>query len=394
MVRSGYFIAICSLFFVIAACEHDNGVIYHNDIQEFQGIWSCAVYEDDKEYQGELIVNNDYMEYTLFNSETYMVYDKLAGSMVLGNENKQAWYCNSAITNVNVQRFWDVVELDSNKMILCSDMFGEHEFNRAYARSIDEIIIEDTLKELMQYQQFLPLSKTGLKEKFGVDNTVSSVGDIVYMTNHPIFNKIIFKENYDNDTVYSYTLLVDDIFKNRNVVASSMNMIRGVNSIEEYCDSESLVNSNNVVIVDTASYKMTVSSLKGYDYWPNVSHYIGMPMEDVKNEFGRKYVYEFREYPESGRSQYDYQTTQDGVCDWISFVTDSTGTVKHSAVFLLEKYSVKQKELVIHLLDNKYHFAKQEDGIYYYYPCVDFERAKYEIQYNVENRAIMYFGLE
>ena len=275
---------------LFGGCSQSNDFVLHDNINEYQGVWRDTLYENGVVYIEDFIISKESMLYTLSNAYTHVVYDKLIGKLILGNENKMEWNCISSITNKIRIINWNVLYKSAYQMRLYSNLQGEHVYKRVYNPSIDDYTVKDVIKEMLQYSSYLPLSKDELASSFGFYNRLGGDNKIEYLMNHPFIEKIRFNENYDNDSIYSYSLSINNWMECEPIVDSLFTKIRTTNGMTEYCDAGTLEYSNNVIMIDPVSHQMSFYPIKDYDYWPNVSHYIGMATNDVKKELEKKYV--------------------------------------------------------------------------------------------------------
>lgn len=402
------FYIICTLF--IVGCSSNDDVYLHHEIKEYQGNWRDTIYSANNIYVEDLTIKDYSIQYLLFNAVTYVVLDTLSGTIVVGNENKIGWNCFCPINNAIRQNYWDVLDLSPYQMTLYSNTNGVRNYKRAHYSTIEEKrmqdklqnMVRDTLKEILQYQDYLPLHKNDLIEKFGSYNRLVSCNGIAYFTHHPLFEKISFTENFDNDSIYSYTLFINDWNRCVQKVKSNFIKLRDVDTTTEYIDSETLETADNVVVVDSLSRQIALKPIKDYDYWPNVSHYLGKNLRSFKDVFRANYVYEYQEDNSSGLRAYKFLSGIDSICSNIFVIVDSTDIIRRSGVSMLKSFinskkKEAQKELDSYasLLNRKYFLNRttlDDNGnrIYYYYPCQDAKEATYEIrlmlaQYNLNN---------
>ena len=396
------YLNIVAIILIIVGCtqdEHD----FHNKVMEYQGYWRDTTYINNEIYTEEFIVDNYTMEYTLSNAATHIVHDKQNGIIVLGKENKLGWYCNSPINNMLRQTIWDVHKLSSDQLNIYSPLQGEHEYKRAFRASLDENTIKDTINEFLQYRNYLPMSKSDLINKFGSPNILKSEKEISYLLNHPIFKRITFKENYDNDSIYSYTLSIKDEtedecgksrFTNVNwqqceqLIDSIFTEIRLVGGVKEYCDNDLLENSTYVILVDTALHEITFSPLRDYNYWPEISHYIDMPLQIFMNDYESEYVYRYFKEAGNGLKEHDFMTEKDGICSRIAAGSDTLDIIRYTGVILSEKFYDKSEiKKISHILDSKYYFGRYENSNeekYYYYPSKNIEDSKFIVRLRIQ----------
>mgnify|MGYP003288104955 CR=1 FL=1 len=386
--KTTYNILICILFI---GCSKNEEVSFYN-ISDYQGVWRDTIFNGADVYVEDLIIKENSMKYTLFDVNTHVVLDTLIGTILLGSENKMGWNCISPITNDIRQLYWNVLSLSPYRMNLYSDIQGEHNYRKVYHSTIEEYLIQDTLMEMLRYKQYLPLHKDELVEKFGSYNRLLHENEIVYYTHHPLFTKILFMENMDYDSIYSYAFSVKEWSKCNAFISSYYTKLRSVGSTTEYIDGESLDTSENIIIAEPNSKQIRFSPIKDYDYWPNVSHYLGRHLQKFMDDYSTKYVYEYQEDKSSGLRAYQFLTKIDSIYSDFFVVVDSTDIVKRSGVtmfktFTSNKKKEAQKELdrYASFLSRKYFLNKtawDENGnkIYYYYPCQNSQEAAYEIR--------------
>ena len=386
---------VCALI----GCAQNEDAPYFNDIKEYQGVWRDTIFANNDIYIEDLKVSDHSISYELTNANTNIVWDKFTGLMEIGNENKIRWNCVSSITNKIRQTHWNVLNLSTYQMNLYSNIQGEHVYRRVYSPYFETYEIEDTLEELYHFKNYMPLSKDAIIDKFGSINRLSYEADYSYLINNPLFEKVCFKPNCNNDSIYSYILCLRkdnthsvDWNSFEKYIGNSFSKIRELKGIQEYCDSKSIERSSSIFILDPSSRQITVSPLKDYDYWPNGLHFIGRTLQDVKEELGSNYVYTYYEYPDSDLVQYDYQTSHDGVCRIISICTGSDEIVSRSAIWLLGNNTMEQEALVLHLLHKKYYYDRHENDIYYFYSDKDVDSVSYEVRYMPSRNVIMYFS--
>lgn len=376
---------------LLMGCSKNEEVSFYS-IEDYQGVWRDTIFNGGDVYVEDLIIKENSMKYTLFDVNTHVVLDTLIGTVLLGSENKMGWNCISPITNDIRQLYWNVLSLSPYRMRLYSDMQGEHNYRKVYHSTIEEYLIQDTLMEMLRYKQYLPLHKDELVEEFGSYNRLLYENEIVYYTHHPLFSKISFKENMDNDSIYSYALSVKEWNKCYPFVCSYYTKLRNVGSTTEYIDGESLETSDNIIITDFDSKQIRFSPIKDYDYWPNVSHYLGRHLQEFMDDYNTMYVYEYQEDKSSELRAYQFLTKIDSIYSDFFVIVDSTDMIKRSGVtmfktFTKTKIKEAQKELESYasFLGRKYFLNKtawDENGnkIYYYYPCIDSQEATYEIR--------------
>ena len=370
---------------LLEGCSTDESMIFHDDVKQFQGIWRDTVFVDRNVYIKDLIIRDNSINYSLADIYTHVIFDTLSGTILLGNENTIVWDCISPIDNKHRKTFWNVISLSPYEMILHSELYGEHCYKRVYHTSVEDVYMQDTLLEMFQYRHYLPLLQDELIDKLGSFNRLSSDDGIAYFTHHPLFDRISFRPNYDNDTIYSYMLSVKYWDCCDSIISSSYVKLRDVNGVAVYIDCESLETSENVIITDKASSQITFIPIKDYDYWPNVSQYLGKNIQTFMDDFRDKYVYIY----EKNENVYSFQSAIDSICTDIFAVVDSNGVIQQSGVCLLNKFK-KQKEAQKELekfalfLKKKYVLEKVEkdvnnNNVYLYYSYDKENRLSYEI---------------
>ena len=381
---------ICTI--VVVGCSSNDEVSLRHDIKEYQGVWRDTIFSANDVYIEDLIIDNNSLQYTLTDASTHVVHDTLSGTIIVGNENRIGWNCLSHITNEIRQSSWSVLYLSTYQMRLYSSIMGERSYRRVYHPTIEDFNMQDTLSEMLHYKKYLPLHKNNLIAKFGDYNRLPNCDGISYFTHHPLFDKISFPENFDNDSIYSFTLSVKDWEKCFPIIESNYTKFRDVNATAEYIDSESLETSENVVITDSSTKHISFKPIKDYDYWPNVSRYVGKTLHTFMAEYQAKFVYRFHENAELGLFEYSFQTHSDSICTDIFVCVDSNNIIKQSGVCLIKTYissrkKEAQKELEKYaiLLNKKYFFNREgvdENGnkVYYYYPSRQKDNSPYEIK--------------
>ena len=365
---------------IIGGCSQSDRQELFDEVNVYQGVWRDTLHHDGMMYIEDLVLSKNTFERTLSNMTTRIVYSKESGILTLGNENKMRLSGISALTNMSHQSYWNVIQLSHYRMRLYSDILGERNYRRTYYTSLIEQSMRDTLREVFLFKDYLPLSKNTLKTVFGEQNSLPNNKNITYLLNHPLFDKISFKELFENDTIFSYTLNVPSDSWNvyRQIIGSKFHRIRNVGEKEEFSDAEELENSTFVITLDSKNCQISLTFLKGYDYWPNVSRFLKMNIAEVKAELGKKYVYTCHEYPETGFFEYQFQASKDSLCSTIGIITDSVGTIHSCSVSLLAQYmkakkknAVKEEEKMALLLKKKYVFNREEtdedsNKVYYF----------------------------
>ena len=392
------FYIICLI--LVAGCSSDNDMSFHNDMKEYQGIWRDSIRTNNDIYIEEIMIKDNSLNYILSNTLTHVVLDTFSGTIVIGSDNKIGWNGISPINNKTRQTYWDVLELSPYQMRLYSHIYGVRNYLKVYHPELEEEnikdknqkIVRDTLSELLQYQVYLPLHRDNLIEDFGSYNRLSGNEDISYFTHHSLFNKLSFNINFENDSVYSYTLSVSDINSCISCIKSNFQRLRKVNTKTEYIDSDNLETSNHVVIIDSTTKQITFKPIKDYDYWPNLSYYIGKSLNSFMDVFKTRYLYKFHENNELGLNEYSFQAHSDGICTDIFVCVDSKNIIKQTGVCLINTYlssrkTEAQKELdkISRLLRRKYFLEREsidENGnkVFYFYPIKQKEDSAYEIR--------------
>lgn len=376
-----------NVLIISVSCTNDDTQLYHNDIIKYQGCWCDTLFFNDEVFLEELSVDNYSMEHVLFNKETRIVYDYQTGELILGNENKLGWHCISPFTSETRQSYWDINRFTEFNLDLFSNIYGEHTYTRSENNTIQGYVVTDTINELFKFKKYLPQTKDSLVHKLGEYNILSGENGITYLICHPLFEKICFRNNYINDSIYSCELLIKENINIDNCLKSNFTQIREINGVVDFCNTKKLRDATNVIVYDTKTNKITVSPLKDYNYWPDISFLLGMNLDDVKLMYGSKYIYYYDENLDTKLFSYAYQTRKDGLCEIIEVVVDENGIVKRCGVKLLNIYAGKTD--ILHLLNNKYHLNKFENGVYYYYS----DKNEYEIRYNVKGCIIAYYSL-
>ena len=374
---------------MLEGCHPNDELYTYNDMKAYSGVWRDTILSANDVYVEELTIKDNSIRYSLFNADTHVILDTLSGTIVIGNENKIGWNCISPIINKTRQLDWDVLDLSPYQMTLYSNTYGERNYKKVHYSTIEEEriqnrlqnVVRDTLMEMLQYQDYLPLHKNDLIEKFGDYNRLVNCKGLSYFTHHPIFDKISFTENFDNDSLYSYSLSIreNSWYKSASHICSKYMKLRDVNGATEYIDADKLENSSKVIIVDSVSQYISFSPIKDYDFWPNVSRYLNMTIQKIKEELEQKYVYVYHIYPENGTREFQFQTSKDGICSTIDFITDSMGIVHSCSVSLFKQYmrtkkseAVKEEEGMACFLKKKYFFSMEdsdENGnkVYYFH---------------------------
>ena len=282
------------------------------------------------------------------------------------------------------------MELSTYQMRLYSELLGERNYKRSYCSSIDEGEVQDTLYEMLWFGKQLPLSQNDLKEKFGTHNGLEGSNGITYLVNHPLIDKIQFRRNYVNDSIYSYTLFIKEWGPIESVTSSCYSKIRDKNGVTEYCDSETLAESNNIVTVDPIIQQISFLTLKDYDYWPDISHLIGKSIQDAKEEYGSRYVYEFNPFAKEGL-EYTYQTANDSIFNFIRFVTDAAGIITSCGMELYEiikEQNEAQRKCaeIASFFRHKYYFDKfdEEKDVYHYFSDADETKTRFKVRLFLE----------
>lgn len=383
--------------FLLIGCSQNEEETYCYNIKDYQGVWCDTIFNGKDVYVEDLIINENSIKYTLSNVNTHVVLDTLSGFLLIGNENKIGWNCVSPITNDSRQLYWNVMSLSAYQMKLYSNLQGEHNYRRVYRPTIEEYEIQDTLMEMLQYKQYLPLHKDELIAEFGLYNILSNDNEIVYYTHHPLFSQLSFMEKTDNDSIYSYALSVKEWSKCYPFVSSFYIKLRNVGRTTEYIDGESLETSDNIVVADFDSKQIRFLPIKDYDFWPNVSCYLGKYLQTFMNDYKEKYVYKYYENTNLELNCYSFQTHKDSICSEIFVGVDSDGMIRQSGVFFFQnnrKNKVQQElETMAAFLKRKYYYDRSGvDGngnkIYYYYSHENINESHYEIRLRINQQVI------
>jgi hypothetical protein len=378
------------LILVMTACSQVDDLVIHNDISEFQGWWRDSIFANGELYIEDLVVIDNSIDYTLSNDNSRIVYDRLTGTIVLGNENKLEWNGISPIKNMIRKTYWEVQDVSTYQMKLYSNLLGQHVFHRVY-RPSGEFEIKDTLREMTKYQKLLPIKKMEAAEKFGVFNRITSDSIMFYYLSHPLFSNIKFNENCENDSIYSYTISVKDWNMCKQIVNSQYTIIRDIKGKTEFCDAASLDKALYIIIADSAYNQFTFSPINDYDFWPNMSKYIGMNIQEVKRAYEDQYVYVFHQSDEDGLFEYQYQTRHDGLCEVMTMAADGDNIIRRCWVTILGKYSEAQKNTILHLLISKYPaYRKGDNETYYFYADSTTVGRSLEVKYEAMSKKITY----
>lgn len=392
MSRIFYIIVMCLL---LIGCSQSYEETSCYNIKDYQGFWRDTIFNGKGVFVEDLIINDNSIKYTLSDVNTHVVLDTLNGNFLIGSENKIGWNCFSPITNNSRQLYWTVLGLSTYQMRLYSNLQGEHNFRRVYRPTIEEYEIQDTLMELLQYKQYLPLHKDELAEIFGYYNRFSNDNEMAYYTHHPLFSQLSLKKNNDNDSVYSYALSVKEWSKCYPVVSSYYTKLRNAGRTTEYIDGESLETSDNIVVTDLDLKQIRFVPIKDYDYWPNVSCYIGKNLQTFMNDYKDKYVYKYYENTDLELCCYSFQTHIDSICSEIFVGVDSDGMIRQSGVsfFQNNRKNKAQQELetMAAFLKRKYYYDRSgvdENGnkIYYYYSHENINKSHYEIRLRINQQ--------
>lgn len=384
------------LFFVIlggisfVACDDDemqDSLV--SDIREFQGIWRDTIVYDGKECVEEVVIRNYALEYTLADLHTCIVYDQRSGLAILGENGKMGWYCSSLLTGEASQTIWTVKELTPDNIVLTSNLLGERQLKKVQKSVIEELSSEPSIDALLQYTVALPLDRDGVKAVFGNTGVVEGSRSLTYKVQHPLYSHITFSLAWDNDSVYSIALTLDDVDLWKEVIAARYTKVRELGAVTDYCDAGQLSEATNVACINAEAHTLTFSPIRDYDYWPDVRHYLGRTIQEVKSDY-RNFAYAYSTYKATGRRQYDYKTEKAGVVQNTSFVLEANeDVVSRSACFLLDGY--KDEETLLHLLKSRYRYDRYEEGCHYLYPYPSKESATYEVRYLPERGMIGYF---
>lgn len=388
-----------SVLFVLLlfGCQPNDNMMLYDDVRDYQGVWRDSLFTVEKKFVEEFMVENNTMSYILSDVETHVLYDKQNGELQIGNENVIGWNCTSAITNKNIKTSWKVTNLSEYELSLFSEKQGHRHFNRVYRAALCDYSLNDTINELLQFNRFLPLSDSDVVNFFGNYNKVQSNEDFIYLVHHPIIDKIRFLRNEKNDSIYSFVITVvkdTSLIKNwrsiQNIVSSQFTKIRDIKGITEYCDAKLFEESSFIIGVDSLMHQITYSLLECYDYWPNVSKYLGKTLLDVRRNYDSCYVYRRKVLSESDLIEYNYQTQHDSVCRSISIMVDSAEIVRRCQVSLMGKYSIGQVAQILHLLNSKYTYMESGNDVYYYYSSKTNNNPEYEVRYDAKKREIQY----
>ena len=388
---------------LVVGCSSNDDVYSYHEIKEYQGNWRDTILFSNKIYVEDLTIKDNSIKYSLSDVSTHVVLDTLIGTLVVGKENKIGWVCFSPIDNKTRQTVWNVIELSPYQMTLYSNIYGERNYKKAHYSTLEDEGIKDILQnverdilmEMLQYQKYLPLHKNDLIEKFGYHNRLVESMGFAYYLHHSLLDKISFIENYENDSIYSYTLSVKDWTRCISIIQSNYVKLRDVGVSTEYIDAETLEASKNVIITDPTTKQMSIKPIKDYDYWPNISHYIGKDLETFLDDFRSKYVYKFHENLNLGLYEYSFQAHKDSICSDIFVIVDSNNIIQQSGVCMINTYlsssssrkKEAQKELdkFSQLLRMKYFLDREgmdENGnkVYYYHPNRQKDESPYEIR--------------
>lgn len=379
--------------FSFVACCDDDEVLESPvaDIRDFQGIWRDTIVSDGRECIEELVVSNYAMTYTLSDLHSCIVYDQRSGLAILGENGKMGWYCSSLLTGESTQTVWTVKELTPDNLVLISNLLGERQFWKMQQPVMKELSSEASLEAVLQYTEVLPLDRDGVKAVFGSAGVDEGSRSLTYKVQHPLYNHITFSLAWDNDSVYSVSFALDDVDLWRGVVAARFTKIRELGSVTDYCDAAKLSEAASVASIDAEAHTLTFSPIRDYDYWPDVRHYLGRTLQDVKSDY-RNFAYAYSTYKQTGRRQYDFKTEKAGVVQNTSFVFEANeDVVSRSACFLLDGY--KDEETLLHLLRSRYLYDRYEAGYHYLYPYPSKEKAPYEVRYLPERGMIGYFKI-
>lgn len=379
---------------LLGCSQTDEKTSFYNYI-DYQGVWRDTIFNGKDVYEEDLFINDNSLRYTLYDVKTHVILDTLSGVFLIGGENKIGWNCYSPITNNSRQLYWTVLGLSTYQMRLYSNLQGEHNYRRVYCPSIDEYEIQDTLMEMLQYKQHLPLHKYELIEEFGLHNILSNDNEIVYYTHHPLFSQLSFIKKADSDSIYSYALSVKEWSKCYPFVSSFYTKFRNIGRTTEYIDGESLETSDNIVITDLDLKQIRFVPIKDYDYWPNVSCYLGETLQTFMNDYKDKYVYKYYENTDLELCCYSFQTHIDSICSEIFVGVDSDGMIRQSGVSFFQnnrKNKVQQElETMAAFLKRKYFYYRSGvDGngnkIYYYYSHDNINESHYEIRLRINQQ--------
>ena len=355
---------------VIGGCSQSSGLDFFNEIGAYSGVWRDTLHREGMTYIEDLVLSDNTFAHTLTDMDTHIVCDKESGNLIIGNENKMGWFGISPITNKYRQTNWDVLSLTPYQMRLYSSLLGERNYRKSYYTSFEEYSVQDTLREMLLYRDCLPLQRNKLTTVYGEHNILSNTEGISYLLDHPVFEKICFREHFENDTIFSYTLNVslNDWSTCQQIVKSQFNEIRSVGGETVLCDADNLEDASLILTLNSQNRQVSLSSIKGYDYWPNVSRFLGMTIQDVKTELGQKCVYTYQAHQDTGLNEYQFQTRKDSTCSTIGVIADPTGAVHSCSVSLFKQYTgtkitkeaVKEEEKIALFLKKKYLFSGED----------------------------------
>lgn len=392
--RLSLFIAFLGVFSFVACHDDDDEVTQEvpvANILDYQGIWRDTIVSDGRECIEELVVSNYAMTYTLADLHSCIVYDQRSGLAVLGENGKMGWYCSSLLTGEASQTVWTVKNLTPDTMVITSTVLGERQLKKVQQSVMDELSSEPSFDALHEYTKALPLDKDGVKTVFGSAGVDEGNRSLTYSVQHPLFSHITFRLSWDNDSVYTVALKLKDVESWREVVAARYTKVRELGSVTDYCDAGRLSEATSVVSIDVEAHTLTFSPIRDYDYWPDVRHYLGRTLQDVKSDY-RNFAYAYSTYKQTGIRQYDFKTEKAGVVQNTSFVFEANeDVVSRSACFLLDGY--KDEETLLHLLKSRYLYDHYEAGYHYLYPYPSKENAPYEVRYLPERGMIGYFKI-
>lgn len=373
------------IILIVSSCTDDNDRQAIRDIAYYQGIWRNVIDTESDIYHEELSIKNSSMDYVLVNTATNVIVDQQKGMLVVGNNNTIEWSCTSSISNEYIQTYWKVRDLNHDNLCLFSDVSGMHKYKKVYRTILEEKAFFDTLSVLTTYSDYLPTSKDCIEKVFGRTSVTENEQSVSYKIHHPLVESISFYIDSETDSVFSYSL---KLAANENVsdkLSDSLFHIRTVSDCFEYCDGKSLTDASYVVQLDTLDRTVTYSTLKKYDYWYDVSKYIGWTTDQMKAEFS-DYIYKY--YQSETSTEYHYETLFGGKCKYVLFNVNNDGKVTASAVQLLSKYD--NEIVILYLLKAKYYYDRFENGSYYFYPNINKEASSYVIRYNTSNKYIIY----
>ena len=378
---------------ILLGCTHDSSLKFHHNINELQGVWRDTIWDHNEVFVEDLVIHGDSLEYLLSNASTHIVYDKLNGIINFGNEEKMSWICISPFTHTSRQISWDILDLSNYQMKLYSNLSGEHNYRRVYATSIEGNTIQDTLSEILQYFKYLPLHKDDLIKKFGSNNRLTSKTDIEYLSNNDLFWKIAFCENDFNDSIYSYSLSINNRNSFESLLPQIITQFHSIKGSAEYIDTEVLTPSSKIIKADSLLSKITIIPVKDYDSWPDVSHFLGKPFSIAEEEYGKQYIYDYnyKELNGIGMSQYYFQTSKDSIFNYVMFQKNSTGIIDACEISLFKYFTNEEQAFnecskIAALLNLRYYIKEWnvDQGIYLFESGKTVTKSEYTIKLFVQ----------